>query len=1668
MYLIINKDGSIQKAVSEEFIQQGSNNVNYIDFAIEDRNVSDWTMDCVFSLPDETTIRLNGTKKEFTYGKRTLLGYRVYLTSAVLTFAGEIKITVRAYNSSGDILYTFPFTQFVNPTMDNNETTPPDITEEQYKSIMALLSTYITKYDTHLIRKYDTMDDALKDISNIPSTEHILISNGLNDYEMYYKPSASSVAFSKVPSPTNWNDIYSYTGLSKEELSKLTLTTIKDYINKYDAKNISQNLLSGILTTTLTLKDLSTLTASVDFKTLFYTKSETYSKDEADKTFLKSVEVLKEYLTKSEASDTYLTKTNADYTYLSKDKASDTYLSKENAEQLYLTDSEIGNKYATISSVDEKNKSQDTLIANIQTKSNEAYNLASSKANTFVFDTYKAMEEALKSASKDTYHLGDTLLLKETKKPDYWISGILDTNTGDYGFYEISEVETKVDLSDYQKITDNALLTKAKTIVGAINENKSDIATKQASSDNSLTTTNKTLVGAINEVNKAISEKGYAKVLTDENLNDVKAEGTYYAAGGNSVLNKPNGVDGFGLCVVRTATGYFAQVLIGANGQTSKVFIRTMTTTSVTGWIEQQQALGSTQMSAVNSGITSEKVKQIQTNTDNISAFNTKLDTKLNKESAELETTSKSIVGAINENKENIEKTNSNITQVEGKIPTKVSQLDNDSAYITNEVSNLTNYTTNEVLQKNLDTKADKSSIPTKLSELDNDTNYITNAVSDLANYYTITDVDTKLGTKADTSSIPTKVSELTNDSGYINSSVSNLKNYTTTTALNTLLEKKADKTSVPSKVSQLANDSEFITKSVDNLVNYTNSTDLATLLKAKLDTSALPTKVSAFTNDAGYITQSADNLLNYTLTSDLNTLLKGKLDITALPSKLSAFANDTGYITTAVDNLANYTTTSALTALLEKKADTSALPTKLSQLTNDKGYVLFTDLASDTKAGLVKAIPIEDTNGLAGVYIKDGILYAKATEVPVLSFKVVETLPGVGESGVIYLLKSKAKAAGNNYTEYVWVNNAFEELGATSFDLTGYATIEYVDNAIKPVNDKFSSYYDKTTTDTKINAKLNESAFTSENIITTIGDSAVNRATGDSLGNAIDTTYATKVELSDKLDKTSFTATTIINTLGTNAVNKAIKDNKGNTIDTTYATKNELADKLNKADLTAETIIDTIGTNAVNKANKDGDGNTITATYATKTELETGLTNKLDTSEYTATKIITKIGDTPINRAISDSEGNVINETYATITSVNGKVNTADYTADKIIAKLGDKPVNRATSDKSGNDIALTYATKDEVGAKLDTSDLTAKKIVDTLGTTSVNRATSDSLGNNINTTYATKTSLNGKLDSNAQAIVDTLGDVAVSKSTKAIQDENGNNIAQTYEKNALILNCSVSSSGEITFAELNVATLLNAVKVNQRIVLVPSNSDYPSIDLNARKTGDNEYRLNGSCSVDEKTYSVVLNANTTSASGTYTLSLNKGVDIEIFGEEKIIGYGEFKNVVSKETGGTGIKIGLNTISGSLLDTVSFLLERNYNADNTSSVIASTQSGESYYTPINGINDWRLINILDGDIVISGRYFSCNKTPCEITYDGNKIIIKVAEGITYGGTECITNLVIELDKEAKTYKATYNSNRDFSAYEGTNIFSISLTKAFCKVKPITLLKINGQLCSIL
>lgn len=137
------------------------------------------------------------------------------------------------------------------------------------------------------------------------------------------------------------------------------------------------------------------------------------------------------------------------------------------------------------------------------------------------------------------------------------------------------------------------------------------------------------------------------------------------------------------------------------------------------------------------------------------------------------------------------------------------------------------------------------------------------------------------------------------------------------------------------------------------------------------------------------------------------------------------------------------------------KELVNSTKVTKTSELNNDSGYITDSDLTKHTDNSDIHVTTQEKTkwdgkadkaSTLAGYGITDSMtneqitaaINAAVSSVSGISFEVVSELPVSGESGKIYLL-SHEHGPQDNYYEYIYYSGAWEKIGNTDVDLSGY-----------------------------------------------------------------------------------------------------------------------------------------------------------------------------------------------------------------------------------------------------------------------------------------------------------------------------------------------------------------------------------------------------------------------------------------------------------------------------------------------------------------------------------------------------------------------------------------------------------------------------------------------------
>lgn len=191
-------------------------------------------------------------------------------------------------------------------------------------------------------------------------------------------------------------------------------------------------------------------------------------------------------------------------------------------------------------------------------------------------------------------------------------------------------------------------------------------------------------------------------------------------------------------------------------------------------------------------------------------------------------------------------------------------------------------------------------------------------------------------------------------------------------------------------------------------------------------------------TSNANQAAESANNAV-----TELDNRLANKVDKV---SGKSLSTNDfTNEYKQKLENLENYDDSEILQEL-NNKADINDIPDTSDFINNTVNNLLNYYLKSETYSKT-------EVNNLIG-------------QIATLQFQVVNELPVTGDSRYIYLTPSSSPKTQNIKDEYIWFNNAWEQIGSTQVNLTGYATESWV-------NSQISSFLTSTQIQNLISASL-------------------------------------------------------------------------------------------------------------------------------------------------------------------------------------------------------------------------------------------------------------------------------------------------------------------------------------------------------------------------------------------------------------------------------------------------------------------------------------------------------------------------------------------------------------------------------------------------------------------
>ena len=237
MYLYFDKNGILKEIINDEALRQGSSGVNKVYAFFEGDRIINGVYFNILRNGDLTPIRHAYTSlsvSQVPYDSTRTLKYFKYfvnynfytytLDSTDLAIEGLLKMTVQAYDSYGAV---FALGLVLLTVEDSAVAITSEITISEYQ-------------------------DLLNAVANCPT----------------------------------WTALETYIGLSRAFLQGLSLPDVRNYIDLYHVAGVMNNMLTGVLTTTVELSSGVDFSGSIDLSNYFYLKGLTYSKVEADALFV--------------------------------------------------------------------------------------------------------------------------------------------------------------------------------------------------------------------------------------------------------------------------------------------------------------------------------------------------------------------------------------------------------------------------------------------------------------------------------------------------------------------------------------------------------------------------------------------------------------------------------------------------------------------------------------------------------------------------------------------------------------------------------------------------------------------------------------------------------------------------------------------------------------------------------------------------------------------------------------------------------------------------------------------------------------------------------------------------------------------------------------------------------------------------------------------------------------------------------------------------------------------------------------------------------------------------------------------------------------------------------------------------------------------------------------
>lgn len=307
--------------------------------------------------------------------------------------------------------------------------------------------------------------------------------------------------------------------------------------------------------------------------------------------------------------------------------------------------------------------------------------------------------------------------------------------------------------------------------------------------------------------------------------------------------------------------------------------------------------------------------------------------------------------------------------------------------------------------------------------------------------------------------------------------------------------------------------------------VDSTLSSTSTNAIQNKAVNTALTNKADKATTISGYGITDA-KIANGTITLGNNSIkpLTAHQDISGKADKATTLAGygitdakiSNGTITLGSNSITPLVSHQSLSAYAKTADVNTALGKKADKATTLSGYGITDAKISNgvITLGTGTITPLTSHQSLSNYYKKTEV-DTLITNLKAGLVNVVDSLPTTGDAGKLYLVKTGDETQ-NLYTEYVYVNEAWEKLGTQKLDLSGYLT----------KTDASNTYLGKTAVASSA-AKLNTDAGSVTQPIYFSG--GVPKATNYTLGKSVPSN-AVFTDTNNKTTQTSVTASDYTN----------------------------------------------------------------------------------------------------------------------------------------------------------------------------------------------------------------------------------------------------------------------------------------------------------------------------------------------------------------------------------------------------------------------------------------------------------------------------------------------------------------------------------------------------------